>query len=97
MTNQMFRLSNSTPPDFGLSRPRRVRAKGTRTVKQLETVKEVRRRGMVGHSTVYRAIQRGDLTPIKLGRSTRFDSAEVDRWLSGGQAQQSSLSNRQKA
>ena len=50
---------------------------------QLETVKEVRRRGMVGHSTVYRAIQRGELTPIKLGRATRFDAAEVDKWLSG--------------
>jgi len=38
---------------------------------------------MVGHSTVYRAIQRGELTPIKIGRATRFDTAEVDRWLSG--------------
>jgi len=52
-------------------------------MKQLETVKAVRRRGMVGHSTVYRAIQRGELTPIKLGRCTRFDTAEVDKWLSG--------------
>ncbi len=52
-------------------------------MKQLETVKSVRQRGAVGHSTVYRAIQRGELAPIKIGRSTRFDTAEVDRWLSG--------------
>lgn len=80
----MTRTTPSVPREFALVRGPDAFGQREITMMQLEDVKSVRRRGMVGHSTVYRAIQRGDLTPIKLGRATRFDAAEVDKWLSGG-------------
>lgn len=58
--------------------------------RSLATVSEVMAYARVGRSTVYRAVQRGDLRAFQSGRILRIDMASVHRWLkpvpAGGQA-----------
>lgn len=32
-------------------------------------------------STIYRAIEAGDLVPLKFGHAIRFEYPELDRWI----------------
>jgi excisionase family DNA binding protein len=45
------------------------------------TVPEVARYLRVHNMTVYRLIQRGDLPAMRVGRSWRFRTDEINRWL----------------
>ena len=42
--------------------------------------------GGIGRSTIYKLIHSGHLSPIKIGRLTRFRASEVERLIQSGTA-----------
>lgn len=47
----------------------------------LLTVRDVMNRLKVARSSVYRLVDRGELHPIKMGRSVRFDEQDVEAYI----------------
>jgi excisionase family DNA binding protein len=50
----------------------------------LMTVKEAAQSLKMGQSSIYRLVWAGLLNPVKIGRSTRFHAAEVERIAASG-------------
>jgi excisionase family DNA binding protein len=57
------------------------RANAVMERRAIMTVQEVARYLRVHTMTVYRLIQRGDLPAVRVGRSWRFRTDEISRWL----------------
>jgi excisionase family DNA binding protein len=51
------------------------------TSDRMITVQDVMALAQIGRTTVYEAIKRGHLRPVKVGTSTRFWRSEVMAWL----------------
>ncbi len=49
--------------------------------KKLLTIKEVCEYLNVSKPTIYRLIKEGKLKPIKIGRATRFDKEDIDKFI----------------
>ncbi len=49
--------------------------------KRLLTVKEVCEYLNVSKPTVYRLIKEGKLKPIKIGKATRFEKEDIDKFI----------------
>ncbi|WP_310459761.1 helix-turn-helix domain-containing protein [Sphaerotilus sp.] len=55
------------------------------TTDTLLSVEQTRAKaGGIGRSTVYKLIQSGHLTVVKIGRLTRFRASEVERLIQSG-------------
>ncbi len=50
--------------------------------KRLFTVPETREYLSIGHTTLYKLVKNGVITPIKIGKATRFDRQTLDDFIS---------------
>ena len=56
-------------------------AKDPRVRNRLINIRQVREITSLGHTSIYKLINAGELRPTKLGRKTVFSEAEVIAWV----------------